>query len=323
MRSLDRFKKRRALQSYLRAEDANALPAEQIVAALGLTLTVQGKHVELANGMRGTYKDGTRLVWCRKDGSGIGDNCELTMLLAGVDFRQALKLLLGYAAAHPVDYMPAPTAPKVLRIPGTAYEAQQNGREYLRSRGIADTALATAEACEMVRYVHGAVLFVGYDNQPKGDAIARTPRSATRRGYLESDSTPKRDLFGSDKSWPAILPGSPAHVWVVEGGVDGLALHTLYPDDPPTVIVSGGAGCKAWLEQQHIIAMFERAEQITVATEHEKNAEVQARIDAQHAAQVRSIKRYCADVVTWSPPLGVKDIAETLLAETRDSGTSN
>lgn len=303
--SLARFKKRREPpKPFLRAEDANALFAEQVADALGLQLTVQGLHVELGNGMRGTYK-GPRLVWCHKDGTGIGDNCALAVAVSGLPFRDALELLLGYAAANPVDYTPAAPARKVLRIPGTSVEAEQSGREYLRGRYISDAALTACEACGMLRYIPGAVLFVGYDG--------KQPKNVTRRGYLPGDPTPKRDLAGTDKAWPATLPGSLDTVWIVEGGVDALALHTLYPIDPPTVIVTGGAGSKAWLEQPHIAARLERAQVVVVATEREKDADTQARTDTQHQAQADSIRRYCDEVVVWNPPPGIKDLAELLV----------
>lgn len=313
--SLSHFKKRKAPpKPFLRAEDANTLLAEQVADALGLGLTVQGKHVELANGLRGTYH-GPRLVWCHRDGTGIGDNCAVAMAVTGLPFRDALELLLGHAAAHPVTYAPAPTERRVLRIPSTTAEAEQAGRGYLRGRGVSDTALATAEACGMLRYIPGAVLFVGHDGT--------RPMSVTRRGYLPGDAVPKRDLAGTDKSWPAILPGSLDSVWVVEGGADALALHTLYPEDPPTVIVSGGAGSKAWLEQAHVIARLERARQVTVAAEREKDEVTQARTDAQHQAQAEHIRRYCAEVVIWNPPPGIKDLAEMLAgAATPASGIS-
>lgn len=63
----------------------------------------------------------------------------------------------------------------------------------------------------MLDYCAGGVLFVGRDE-------AGQPRSATRRGYLANDPNPKRDLKGTDKGWPAYIPGQPGDLWVVEGG---------------------------------------------------------------------------------------------------------
>ncbi|WP_223925564.1 hypothetical protein, partial [Aeromonas caviae] len=38
------------------------------------------------------------------------------------------------------------------------------------------------------------------------------------RADAPADPVQKRDLRGSDKIYPPILPGDPAKVWIVEGG---------------------------------------------------------------------------------------------------------
>lgn len=105
---LDRFKRppKQPPKPFLRAEDANALDAETVAASLGLGVKRQGKHCELENGIRGTDRGG-RLVWCHKDGSGIGDNCALAQVVAGVPFRQALELLLSEGVPTPVQRLRA------------------------------------------------------------------------------------------------------------------------------------------------------------------------------------------------------------------------
>lgn len=116
MSIMDRFKRRKTPpQAFLRADDANALNAESVAAALGLSVSLQGRHVELENGIRGTYQT-DKLVWCFKDGTGIGDNCALVMTVANLAFREALELLLGLSAPlQPVKYVPP--EPKELRVP--------------------------------------------------------------------------------------------------------------------------------------------------------------------------------------------------------------
>lgn len=303
---LDRFKKpKQAIKPFLRAENANLLFAEQVVEALGLRLeVVQGRHVELENGMRGTYR-GKRLIWCHKDGTGIGDNCALAMAVTGLAFRDSLELLLGYAAANPVDYAPAPSGRRVLRVPGTSAEDAQSGREYLRGRGVSDEALSAAEACRMLRYEHGAVLFVGYDEEGN-------PKSATRRGYLPTDPTPKRDLAGTDKSWPALIRGEIDEVWVVEGGVDALALMTLRPNNYPTLIVSGGVHVTSWLENPSVIGRLTCHRRCVVAGEREKDTETQTRTDEQRRKLVARLQQLVPEISLWMPPAGRKDLGEML-----------
>lgn len=303
--SLNHFKKTRNARKalpMLSSEDANGLDANTVALALGLSIKHQGRHVELSNGIRGTNK--RRMVWCQRDGTGIGDNIALAQHVLGLGFRPALELLLGQPTAIVVA---PPAQTSHLRLPRSNEADKHAGRRYLASRGIADSAMDAAVCCGMLRYIPGAVLFVGYDG--------RRPMSATRRGYLPDDKTPKRDLAGSNKTFPPILPGSLDMVWIVEGGVDALALHTLSDDHRPTVIVSGGAGCRSWLEQEHIQILLKQAAAVTVACEREKDAETQVRTDALHRLQAECIQTYCPGVSLWQPPPGVKDVADLLLRE--------
>ncbi len=305
---LSRFKKpKHSSKPFLRVETANVLFAEQVAEALGLRIeVVQGRHVELENGMRGTYR-GPRLVWCHKDGSGLGDNCALAMYVTGLPFRDALELLLGYAAAHPVEYAPSPMQRKVLRVPYTSAEDEQSGREYLRSRGISNTALSIAEKCGMLRYEHGAVLFVGCDE-------AGQPRSVTRRGYLPDDPAPKRDRAGTDKSWPAFIPGQSSELWIVEGGADALAMLTLRPFNYPSVLVSGGVHVTSWLDNPVVQQHLRNAAEVVVAGEWEKDAETQSRTDSQRQKLTERLRKLVptVSVEVWMPREEHKDLAEML-----------
>lgn len=299
---LDRFKKRKAATAWLSADDANALDADTVATALGLSIQHQGRHYELSNGTRGTALDG-RLVWCDGDGSGIGDNCALAQYVADVDFRAALALLLGDSAP-----MQAPQRTRqvvrTLTLPFSSPAARDAGRVYLQSRGIALAVLEAAEACGMLLYAPGAVLYVGREGE--------VPRSATRRGYRPHDPDPKRDLAGSNKSWPTILRGDVSTVWVVEGGTDALALHTIHPQRP-TVIVSGGARVRHWIQQPHVQAILQRAWTVVIACENERTPEIQATTDAEHLEQARLITPACENARLWWPSEGIKDLADLAL----------
>lgn len=302
---LSRFKKpRQSSKPFLRAETANALSAEAVADALGLGLEIHGRHVELENGMRGTYRP--ELVWCEKDGTGVGDNCALVMRLASVDFRKALELLLGHAAASSATYQSEPVR-KVLRIPSNSAEDRQSGREYLLGRGISTRVLDVAETCGMLRYAPGAVLFVGCDE-------AGQPRSATRRGYLPADPAPKRDLAGSDKSWPAFLPGLKTELWIVEGGADALALLTLRPFNYPSILVSGGVHVTSWIDNPAVQQHFRNALDVVIAGEWEKDEATQSKTDAQRQKLAQRLAKLVpvAKVELWMPREDLKDLAEML-----------
>ncbi len=313
---LDRFKRpKQPARAFLRAEDANALEADAVAAALGLELKQQGRHYELSNGMRGTMHE--RMVWCHRDGSGIGDNCELAQVVAGVPFRAALELLLSGDVPTPQPARArAPAA--VLTLPGSTAEHRQAGRAYLAGRGVSEAALDAAEDCGMLCYCPGGVLFVGRDADGQ-------PRSATRRGYLPTDPRPKRDLSGTDKSWPAYVPGQPGELWVVEGGVDALALMTRTPCSYPSIIITGGVHVTSWLENPRVVARLGKLWRCTVAGEREKDAETQARTDAQRQRLMERLQAHVPDVALWTPPAGVKDLGEMLssAATLASIGTKN
>lgn len=285
-------------------QQANALDAESVAQALGCSIELQGKHCELASGERGTLVSG-KMVWCHPDQTGIGDNVALAQVVAGVGFKEALSMLVAMEITPRRDVA---TPLRKLSIPPTSVDAQEAGRAYLANRGIAPGAIDAAELQGMLHFVDGALLFIGFDGL--------TPKSATRRGYRADDETPKRDLAGSNKAYAPVLAGDPANVWIVEGGADALALHTLHPNNPPMVIVSGGSAVRAWIDKPHIQAILKAATTVTVAHEREKDAETQERTDKQHQEQEKRVGLLCPAVNAWWPPAGVKDLTDTLLAKT-------
>ncbi|MFZ4538655.1 hypothetical protein [Propionivibrio sp.] len=299
--SLAHFKRRKEPVVWLAATDGNTLSAERVAQVFELGIRRHGRHVELSNGIRGSDKDG-RLIWCSADGLGIGDNVALAQHLTGFEFRPALAFLLRSNSCEPS----LPVVPKVksLRLPRGGEVDRQAGRAYLLERGITLDVLNKAEDCGMLWHIDGAVLFVGYD--------CRRILSATRRGYLPTDPTPKRDLTGSDKAFPAILQGRADIVWVVEGGVDALALHSILRD-PPTTIVTGGSGCRSWIQMPHMSQILSAANNVVIACDREDSKEKQVRTDAQHRLQADQIAGFCRKVTFWYPPTSSKDIADMLL----------
>ena len=191
------------------------------------------------------------------------------------------------------------------------------GRQYLASRGISRQVLDHEESAGFLVYaglpgarLGFAVLFVGRDDKHR-------IRAVTRRGVFDDG---KRDLVHTDKRFCPILPGSPEEVWVVEGGVDALAVHELAwrqgrGERPPTVIVTGGAHVRAPFDDEATPAyqILRRAERVFVAHEREGDAETQRRTDDAHRRQaelIRRIVRPGATVEAWWPPQGVKDVAD-------------
>lgn len=254
-----------------------------------------------------TKKHQGHWLWCDLYGNSGGDNIDLVKEIEGVDgFSDAVYRLVS-APIQPVQVRPEkPRTPPTLPVAG--YGSKAAGRQYLEGRGIAPEVIDAAEAVGMLRYAPGSLFFVGYDAQG-------TAQAATRRATDPTDDVQRRDLKGTDKRFPAILPGDPRSVWIVEGGIDSLALHTMSQrrgERMPTVIVSGGAGVRSFLERAEIQQMLRQAERVVVAYENEKDQETQERTDAQHDAQVEAVREVIGRMPeTFRPrPEHGKDLAD-------------
>lgn len=311
-RDLEQGNAQRARITETDRQSARELDPTAYLEASGYTVKREGRHLSVRSGSDEVYRvtrlqDG-RYLWCDRYGNTGGDNIDLVREIEpGTGYAEAVYRLHG-----------APTVRQQTRqnelkrqppqLPPQLPAARERGREYLRGRGITPDTIEHAENTGMLRYADGGVLFVGYDR-------AGTAQNATRRAIDPGDPVQKRDLRGSDKSYPPILPGDPAKVWIVEGGADALALHDIAKrsgQQPPTVIVSGGANVRSFLERDDVQAILKRAERVTVAGENEKNPEAQAKADAGHQKQAQRVAEITGrDVRQWTPkPEQGKDLAD-------------
>ncbi|NLW06293.1 MAG: relaxase, partial [Pseudomonadaceae bacterium] len=269
---------------------------------MGYSIKKDGRHFSIRHGKdeayRLTCKPDGHWVWVDKYGSHGGDNIDLVRELSGLDrFIDCVYELNGGLRATPVP-MPIPVAPKPPRIPPESSTGRMAGRMYLNDRGISDSTINHAEQSGFLRYLADGLLFVGYQ--------AGKIWNATKRSIMPDAEIPKRDLAGSDKSKSQILEGNLESIWIVEGGIDALAVHDIAKRQgktPPTVIVSGGSCVKSFLENSEIMEKIRAARLVVVAGENEKNAEVQAKTDAQHEAQLELVKALnpSAQAMLWKP----------------------
>lgn len=336
----DRFKRNSAAQRRANLDkgdgtgkkilESNRISAREIdptnyLEHCGFTVKREGRHlsvrIEGDERYRVTQKPDGHWITCDNYSNGVGDNIALVQdIEPGTSFAEAVYRLSGAPSA-------APTVSRVnqviKRVPPTM--PPQNdfdiraGREYLLGRGISQEVIDHAENSHLLRYTRGAVLFVGYD-------IGGTQQNVMRRAIDPSDQVQKRDLRGTDKSNPQFLPGSSSTVWVVEGGTDALAAHTLarrHGRPVPSVLVTGGANVKSFLETNWVQKILQFAKKIVLAFEHEKDAETQAKTDAEHEAQALQIERLTGlQVVRWKPANPAhKDVAALNMAELQDAET--
>jgi hypothetical protein len=203
-------------------------------------------------------------------------------------------------------------------------KAEERGMAYLKERGISTATQAEAVKQGFLQYALDGILFIG----KLGEEI----RSATKRFFTNQITKTgkqynKSDITGSDKSYAPMLTGSTKQVWIVEGGTDALAVYDYHlkqaQQEVPTIIVSGGAGIRSFLEEnERVRTILQQASSVIVAKEVEKNANTQAKTDAAHNNQMTIIRSITsAEVSDWTPSVG-KDFAEFwLLTQEKQSTT--
>ena len=278
---------------------------------MGFTVRKEGRHLSVRVGgderYRVTRKGDGHWVACDKTGNGIGDNIALVRdLEPALSFLEAVARLAEgpVATREPVPEPARRTRPA--RLPQTRAD-RHAGRVYLHGREISAATLDHAERTGFLRYTGGGVLFVGRD-------VRGEPRNVSKRLIAPGPGDkPKRDLAGSDKGYPPTLPGNPRVVWIVEGGVDALAARDLAirrGKAPPTVVVSGGAGVRLFLDNPSVQTLLLHADAVVVVRDNESTEKKQAETDAGHDRQIARIKELRGSCADWRPPPGVKDVAE-------------
>jgi len=258
---------------------------------------------------RCTRKDDGHWVTCDKYENGIGDNIALVQELEpGTGFAESVYRLSGApSVARATRPAPAPVKREPPKMPAQDPADVRRGRAYLFERGITLETIEQAEKAGMLRYSARGVLFVGRDD-------AGTAQNIMRRAVDASELVQKRDLFGTDKRHPQMLLGATDTVLIVEGGTDALAAVDIARREKrpaPTVLVSGGANVKGFMQTPWVQKVLKLAKKVIVAFEREATPEAQAKTDAAHLVQMQRLREVCSAQVTgWKPPEGIKDMAE-------------
>ena len=292
--------------------------------AKGYSVQRQGNHMSVLDhqgdeAFRISKKPEGHYVACDRHSQGIGDNIALVQQIDRCKLPQAVYALKGAELNAPP--MPKkkgwepPTAPT---MPGKSWDLPKEvGTDYLKRRGISEKTIEHAEKSGFFKFLEleqgrvamqsrHAVAFVGKDGQGYERNISL--RATEDRGMQ------KQDVAGSRKAFPPILPGNPKDVLIVEGGLDALAARDIALKkgyEPPTTIVSGGAGVRSFLDTPHVQQLLKRAERVSVAYDNEKDQETQKRTDAQHDAQSAKVQQITGrPPAAIRPPTQVKDLAE-------------
>ena len=270
-------------------------------------------------------------VACDKYGGGVGDNVALIRdAIPGLSYPDALDMLNrrrapAVAARH--DEKKKLPQQKPFTMPDASASWDDMGRRYLRKRQISEKTIKKAEAAGMVRFTQGAVVFVGRDQrgQPKSGAM-RSIENPLLPPPWKGDRNKSNRAGIKTSAYTPVLPGDPSQVWLVEGGVDALAVHDLHERaglPVPTVIVTNGCGNRSFITAADGRAreVLAAASTIRIALDRELDEygypddEKQARTNAAHEDQGAAIQEEFPDKeVRYSmPPPQNKDLAEMLL----------
>jgi hypothetical protein len=284
----------------------------------GFEVKKEGKHYSIKlNGeevFRTTKKDDGYFVTCDKAGNGIGDNISLVKNIEGCSFKEAISIINKTNYINNIssinqnnNQISSNEKKEEIKLPMADVNIVNSGRKYLLERGIELEVILKSEKENFIRYANDTIFFVGYDGDGK-------IKNVTKRSTNVNDEIQKRDLKGSDKYYPQILKGSEKSVWVVEGGVDALAAHSLalrLNKEAPTIIVTGGANVLAPFKNLEIQELLKKAEKVVIALENEKSIKVQTETDKAHQKQIEYINNVSPNKsICWKPPQTFKDLAD-------------
>jgi len=177
---------------------------------------------------------------------------------------------------------------------------------------ISKSTLSEAERTGFISYTSKGIVFAGYDSQGQ-------LRNATLHSLNPTDQMKRRDIEGSDKTYPQILPGSPKSLWFVGSGFEALALHDIAQRNdkkPPTVIIASGSEISECLDNSEIIQKIYSAENIVIAKERSKYRKKQAFKNSDYKIQAELIEKFTEErVVFYTLPDKVKSLAVLNVAQ--------
>jgi hypothetical protein len=277
---------------------AREISPEEYLESMGYRVRAEGRHLSVRINhdeyFRCTRMPEGHWVSCDNYQNGVGDNIALVQYLEpSLGFVDAVHRLTGGDFISGATFKPKPRSlPKPPSLPEQRFETRSAGRTYLRDkRGISEQTLDHAEASGFLSYGIDSVLFVGRDDHGK-------PMNITRRAINHDGDGSKKDMRGSNKFYPQILAGRPHDVWIVEGGVDALALHDIcirQGRDLPSVIVSGGSNVLSFIDNPSVSLLLKGAVRLSVSCEREKDDETQSKTLAAHSKQLERIHEVRSD----------------------------
>ncbi|MDR2395508.1 MAG: hypothetical protein LBD57_02705 [Endomicrobium sp.] len=186
------------------------------------------------------------------------------------------------------------------------------GIAYLKGRGISESTIKYARNVNFLKFLIDGIIFCGYDHNNE-------LRCATKRSTVDNvePTENKRDLRGSIKAFAPVLPGSNEVVWIVEGGVDALALRDIalrQNNEPPTIIVTGGRNTKTWIDNPRLQKMIKTADRCYICLEGDPGEKFVKTYNAIIAQRALVLEKIGKKITIWPEngkwQKGCKDMAD-------------
>lgn len=258
------------------------------------------------------WHDGQKWAWRMGHQDTGGDILSLIRNIEDVGFIEAVYIAQGQSMPTRLSAAVVPPVKKhVLHVPERTPDMLEAVERYIKGRGIDQKTIDHAVRVGVLSWCADGPVFVGCDET--GKAKSATIRYLQPRKDAEGREYAKRDLSGSDKSRPAIIPGDPRRIVVVEGGFDGLSAWQMF--DRPTIIISGGIGVRKWIDTPHVRAMLEQAEQIDVYKDNDPKPETRQQVEKDARRLVEDLCKINPKAVLCDPGAGHKDLNARLVAE--------
>lgn len=307
-------------------------------------VTGGGRSISVSKVLRADRSRSTgEWVACDWQGGGIGDNIKLLNYVSGLDFGAAIVSLTGQTPfidreveLPPMsisrrrkqyhDAAPSPT----LHVPKFIDDFSK-AQEYLLGRGITLETIEYARRLNRLKATDKSVCFIGVNKYNSLKYIAHR--------YYEPQPVPddpetfrnKKDEVGSSKVhclWlPPPFPDRPATGWIVEGGVNALALADILARDKspfhsggpqnPLILTTGGVAMRDWMNNVQTSEMLKRCTSVTMVGENEyAETEEKAEKKQNDTNRLRGIvlealkERLGIDAALVFPPPGAEDTAD-------------
>lgn len=276
-----------------------------ICSGVPIKVMAGGKRISASKILRSEISSDGIWVSFNWYGECLGDNINLVQkMMPGTRFFDAIEIITGKRPIFGVKATSLEQTPKRktihmyqrqnvnLKIPKWS-DSPDEGREWLRGRGISKQAIEIAEKNNALKYTPTGVAFIGYNQYHLMKYIA--VRYFKDQIDPEDNSTfNKKDAYGSLKKYPFMLipedSEKPYNAFIVEGGTNALATldYALDKNQNVFIMTTGGVAIREWMKNETVLNYLKASKRIFLIGENESDGEREsAEIKQQRTDAIR------------------------------------